>query len=55
MKILQDIRFHMKSIARIAHYNTLHVRNVCLQTYTLKSSLLFKKNTNFTGEELEDF
>ena len=55
MKILQGIRLHIKSITRIAHYNTLHIRNVCLQTYTLKSSLLFKKNTNFTGEELENF
>ena len=64
MKILQNIRLHIKkSTTQIAHYNTFHVfryahftypecmfLNIKKQKNTLKISLLFKKNTNFTGE-----
>ena len=63
-KILQYIRLHIKnSITQIAHYNTFHFLRYALFKYakclftniqkqysTLKSSLIFKKNTNFTGE-----
>ena len=64
MKILQYIRLHVKKVQRrlriitpftFLDMRTLHIRNICLQTYRnnrmrLKSSLLLKKNTNFTCE-----
>ena len=64
MKILQYIRLHIKnSITQIAHYNTFHFlryahfrfakflfTNIQKQKNTSKSSLRFKKNTNFTSE-----
>ena len=67
-KILQYIRLHIKnSITQIAHYNTFHFLRYALFKYakclftniqkqysTLKSNLLFKKNTNFTGEQIKN-
>ena len=68
MKILQYIRLHIKnSIMQIAHYNNFHFSrythlryakgsfpNIQKQQKRLKNSLPFKKNTNFTGEQLEN-
>ena len=68
MKILQYVRLHIKDrMTQIAHYNTFHFlrythfryakylfTNMQKQKDMIKSSLLFKKNTNLTGEEFEN-
>ena len=64
MKILQYVHFYIKNrITHIAHCNIFHFlryahfkyakclfTNIQKQQNTLKSTLLFKKSTNFTGE-----
>ena len=66
---MQYIRFHIKNgIVHIAHSNTFyflsyaHFRyaeclfaNIQKQENTLKSSPLFKKNTNFSGKITQEF
>ena len=64
IKISQYIRLHIKnSTTQIAHYNSFQFyryapfrcgeclfTNIQKQKSTLKRSLLFKKNTSFTGK-----